>query len=107
MSAWNQSLKTNRRLWAVATAAVFVLVGFFGLMPIKGERTFAGYWDLWAMCLHGFLKPDAGDRALALVFLLIIGCVLAVPALAIGWVVQAVVVVMRSWFAKDVSPPPT
>lgn len=90
--------RTNYLFWAVATAGVFVVLGFVN--PLAGA-TWKGEYSLWdhvGILLRG---EHMGGAGAALVPVLFLSGVLAVPSLLVGWLVQAVFVVARAPRGSD------
>lgn len=84
MSLWKTALKTNRTLWLSVAALLFVAFGFWNPSPdTKGGFT---YWLLWTEFLH------SQRRAPLIGILISWTCGLAIPAVAIGWVLQGLLV---------------
>jgi hypothetical protein len=85
--------RTNRRLWAVAAVCWFVALGFFELTGGYSKAD----TSLWGDNLRVLLTRDYLCPSFDLLFALGMQVVMcAVPALVLGWVTQAVVVIIRS-----------
>jgi hypothetical protein len=86
--------RTDRLLWAIFTAGVFVALGFVN--PLAGVGKFGGdhdWWDQFGILVRGDYPDVIGDSLRVGTC----GLVLAVPSAVLGWVLQALVVV--SWSA--------
>ena len=80
--------KTERRLWFWISLGMFVVPWFLPIVEMKGEKMAPCYfwWILFAYPGHAFETLSG----LALLSLL---C--GIPAIALGWIAQAVVVIIR------------
>ena len=77
---------TDYRLWALAAGVVFIPLGFMDLLAGSGKEEHS-LWAYLRLLLAG------GHNNQALVSMLVIqGLFLAIPAAAIGWLVQALAV---------------
>ena len=86
-----QVYKTDRRLWLLASCCVFAILAFidpFGGLT-KQNASLASH--TWHLVRGDFVAPAEGVRIVAFM-----SAVLAVPATILGWVVQALVVTLRS-----------
>ena len=86
-------LHTNNRLWAITSVCVFVALGFVN--PVAGVAK--GDLSLWAyvsdVVTGNFADVTSGVQAIVFLSLL-----LAVPAVLVGWVLQALIVLVASAF---------
>jgi hypothetical protein len=85
--------RTNYQLWTAIGGCLFIALGFVD--PLAG----AGKGDnrLWAnvvRLVHEDFSRITSDMVLPI---LLWGVILAIPAAALGWVFQAIVVVTRTW----------
>jgi len=87
MSIFNKSLRTSWALWAFLSVVLFVLLGFVN--PLPEDKFGFTYWGMWAIFLRGEWFCSWGEIISQLVF---VAFVWAVPAVVVGWVVQASVV---------------
>ena|SRR6266568_3846069 len=78
--------KTDRWLWAIAAAGLFIALGFVD--PLAGKTK--GEHDLWS---YFALLDGEHDTAGVLVVIMVRSLFQAVPALLLGWLIQAVAVV--------------
>jgi hypothetical protein len=84
VSVWKRALKTNKALWVAIALVLFVAFGFWNPSPdTKGGST---YWTFWTGYLHSEHRADMIRQ------LVIWTGWLAIPAVAIGWVLQALIV---------------
>jgi hypothetical protein len=81
------SIPTNHSLWAAFAIALFVAASCVNWVP---EGRTPPYWVVWWIFLTGNYSY-APDMVAALV---ILGLGLAVPAIVLGWVVHAMVLVV-------------
>jgi uncharacterized membrane protein len=81
--------RTNRKVWMFFTCGVFVGLGFVDLLA---GATFKGSASLW----NNVGDLGRGDSAVALLVVAIRATLLAVPAILLGWLLQALAVVARS-----------
>ena len=82
---WDRQLQTHRRLWAVVALVLFVVLGCVNWVPeSKGS---VPYWVVWLIFLSGEYHCSTADIVMPLVLLT---AMLATPAIAFGWVIQAI-----------------
>ena len=88
MSVWRRTYRTNHWQWAAFSVATFGVAGAMIRVPFGKELTYT-YWNLaWTAARYAnaqFFWENVFP------FLLFWGLVLAVPAVGIGWIAQAVV----------------
>jgi hypothetical protein len=83
--------RTDLRLWLLAAGGVFVALGFVD--PVAGvAKGDNGLWAYVARFVTGDYFCSTPDIVIPILFR---SALQAVPAAALGWVVQAVVVVAR------------
>jgi hypothetical protein len=82
---------TDFRLWALASAGLFVAFGFVD--PLGGVSK--GSNSLWGAVRDLFRWGYAGSPGDVLAGLVGLAMLPAMPAVALGWVVQAFVVIAR------------
>jgi hypothetical protein len=81
-----RELRTNKYLWAVCSLFVFILLGFVDFVPeSKGG---VQYWHWWAVLFEGAYPWERFMFPMAMMTLMI-----AIPSLAVAWVLQALCVV--------------
>jgi hypothetical protein len=83
-----RSIPTCRRLWAAFSVAAFVLLGFVDIWGTT--KTHGAYWS--------YLANDLADWQwweVPFVFIQFT-LLIAIPAIVIGWVIQALVMTIRS-----------
>jgi hypothetical protein len=85
MSILRQKFRSDWRLWWAASLVLFILGGFVNLLPdsIKGSDHFWGHVN---RLLYGGHLYNTQELTTTVVFL---GMLLAVPALLLGWLLQA------------------
>ena len=86
-----QTYKTDRRLWLIASCCVFVALAFadpFGGVT-KQNASLASH--TWYLMRGDFVAPAEGVR-----IAVFMSAILTAPAVVLGWVVQALVVALRS-----------
>lgn len=89
MSVLNKSLRTNWALWASVSVILFVLLGFVN--PIADvSKPSESYWELWIMPLQPSDYPFNWEEYFT--GLVLLSLVRAVPAVIVGWALQAIVV---------------
>jgi len=98
--------QTDERLWKRTALALFAVAW---LVPIWGFKTgplFPAILFLW-MTLAGFWDPDTPFRVLAVpaTAAAVFAAASGVAAVLIGWVVSAVVVIIRTWWRGRGKPP--
>jgi hypothetical protein len=87
----NKSWKTEYRLWAMFAAMIFVLLAFvdpLGGMD-KGEHGVVAYGRL-------LLEGKYNNQAL-ITAIVILSILQAIPALLVGWIIQAIIVIRWSY----------
>jgi hypothetical protein len=89
---FRRPMRTDVTLWFAATAVAFVALGFAHLLP-PGVEGKTGPSHFWGMLV--FL-PTVGAPAEVFAILLFWAVVLTVAAAVAGWVIQAVIVAVRS-----------
>jgi hypothetical protein len=86
--------QTSYRLWALLAGALFALFGFAPV--VGGKGTTHSVWGLaWELVQGPFDSSEVAGLTMLLLFYAVL---LAAPALAFGWIAQAVVVVVVSVF---------
>jgi hypothetical protein len=85
---FQRPIPTSRRLWAAFSVAAFVLLGFVDIWGTT--KTHGAYWPYLA---HDLTRWEWWRVPLVFGYLTML---IAVPAIVIGWVLQAVVVTARS-----------
>ena len=84
--------RTDFLLWAITAGCVFIALGFVD--PLAGA-VYKGDCSLWAMVVRFVTGDYCGstyDRVIPIVYY---GLLLAIPAATLGWVAQALVVVLQ------------
>ncbi|HEX4613539.1 MAG TPA: hypothetical protein VH092_35480 [Urbifossiella sp.] len=101
--------RTDTRLWVAAAGGVFVALGFVD--PVAGVAK--GDCSLWAVVTEFMTRDYHGGTLDIVIPILFRSALLTVPA-ALGWVVQALVVVVWSaaraaelggWAVPGTAPP--
>jgi hypothetical protein len=87
--------QTNYRLWTLASACLFVAFGFVN--PVAGvAKADTSLWATVSYVVTGkFMDVTGGVTAIVFMSLLLL-----MPALLLGWVVQAVIVLLSSAFSR-------
>jgi hypothetical protein len=84
----SKNYRTNRPLWAALSIVLFVVIGWVTVLPFgKTEMTYWGLAAGWAE--NGFEHPEL------FVFFVFWAAVFAVPAAGLGWIAQALFVLLR------------
>jgi hypothetical protein len=97
-------LRTDHRLWAVAALDLFVALGFVD--PLTGA-TWKGEHSFWYLVGTVVRGEWASGLSGALLSLLFYAGLLCVPSVLLGWVVQAVVVLVRTTARGAAAPEET
>ncbi len=85
-------MKTDNRLWLVFSVLAFVLIGFLSPWTERIEVK-NGPGSLWGMLFTG----PRGWKVLEFAPIIIVYAgILVLPAMAFGWVAQAIVVVLKA-----------
>lgn len=91
---------TNYLIWGITSGCIFLALGFVD--PVAGA-TWKGDNSLWSyggILVHG---DYICSRAEILTHIAFLALLLAVPAALLGWVVQALVIVLGR-FSRNVQP---
>lgn len=84
---WSRRFATNRRWWLAATAILFLAGSWVNWFPeAKGPLV---YWYVWWVFVSGQYQCSTADMVVPLAVWTVI---LAVPAIVLGWTIQAVAV---------------
>jgi len=92
--------QTDKRLWIWASLCLFVL---FWVVPFpvteNGRESYAEQlWPVLPLCLHkevpGFDKGQSPVSTLAVCSIVV--CLSAIAALVVGWLLQGLVVILRT-----------
>jgi hypothetical protein len=86
-------LRTDHRLWAVVALGLFVALGLVD--PLAGT-TWKGEHSFWFLVGTVVRGEWASGLSGALLLLLFYAGLLCVPSVFLGWVVQAVIVLIRA-----------
>src|SRR5688572_1605510 len=90
----------NYRIWFALTTAIFILIGFIRLRSEHTEYK-VGPSSYWSFV---FGEPTMFNFWESLALSVLIGFLIAIPATVLGWIGQAIVVVVRDeWFMKKQS----
>jgi hypothetical protein len=101
-----EPLQTNNRLWVLGAVSVFVALGFVDHLAgatWKGDNSLWHYFGL-------LFEEQEGHNTEGLLFVILFSSLLrAVPAVLVGWVLQALVVAIWSsvraalllWFERN------
>jgi hypothetical protein len=92
-----RNLRTHKGLWVAASASVFILLGFVDFVP-EGKGGLQ-YWRWWAVLLSGNYPWERFVTPLTMMALM-----LAIPSLLLGWVMQALFVVVAAYLRQRKSP---
>jgi hypothetical protein len=97
-----EPLRTNKPLWALAGVAVFIALGFID--PLAGATWEGDSGDMWyvvGQMLASRARPEAILEAIVFITLL-----LSITALLVGWVIQALLVVVWSFIRQSTGRKP-
>jgi MFS superfamily sulfate permease-like transporter len=97
-------LRTDHRLWAIVALGLFVALGFVD--PLAGA-TWKGEHSFWYLVGTVVLGEWTSGLSGALLLLLFYAGLLCVPSVLLGWVVQAVVVLIRATASGAIVPEET
>lgn len=93
----HRPLRTDRRLWLLCAVVAFVLLGFVSIQSEAVEYK-VGPTHLWGVAEDALRDAARYDRRTALpthvLKLAFQTAIVAIPAVALGWVAQAVIVVI-------------
>jgi hypothetical protein len=81
---WHQAIPTNYRLWAAIAFGIFVGAGCINWVP---ESKALAYWPTWWLFVTGKYACPTEEFVFVLAMW---GVMLAIPAVILGWVGQAV-----------------
>jgi hypothetical protein len=102
MRATRVRFRTDRRLWAAVAACLFVALEFVDPLAGAWWKGDASFWHEVGALVRG---EYASGLSGALPLLLPYAALLAVPALLLGWLAQAAVVILRA--RRRVTAPPS
>ena len=87
--------QTDRRLWFWITAALFVIIWCIPFLWVKGPTSpFDISRELVADLIHGWLPID--NIVNGFMGLTVLALILGIPAVILAWVIQCVIVVLRT-----------
>ncbi|HVK19208.1 MAG TPA: hypothetical protein VM533_19905 [Fimbriiglobus sp.] len=89
---FQREMRTDRQLWLICGAVMFVLLGFVNPLTLKGGESSA-FWASLVAGLSG--KPVAGGVWGFVAMLLCYAAILALIASVLGWVAQGAIVAAR------------
>ena len=84
-------MNTDYRLWLIFTSVIFILLGFVRL-HYEGVEYKIGPTSFWRVVYYSSQYPNYG---IALAVMALVGGFIAIPAVVLGWVGQAIVVALR------------
>lgn len=87
-----RKMSTDYRLWFIFAVVAFISLGFFQLHIANVENK-TGSTSFWSIV---FWAPQNLEIAHALTQMAAYGALIFVPAVAFGWITQAIVVSVRS-----------
>lgn len=103
-----QKFRTNRRLWLGVTFVLFLGFGFLDVYPdVQGTNNNpSNFWALvseYVMAMNSGRVQDGYGMRNAITFsvgIAVYTMFFLLPAAVIAWVLQGLIVVVRSWFIK-------
>ena len=86
-------LRTDYRLWTVAALGLFMALGFVDPLAGSTWKGESSFWHLVGTVVRGEWASGINGALPLLIFYVGLLCV---PSVLLGWVVQAVVVLIRA-----------
>ena len=93
-----RSYQTDYRLWAVIATMLFVALGFVNVLG-SGTKSESSLWAYF-----GLLAEGGNNTRFLLVAIVVQSLCLAAPAIAVGWLIQAVAVLCGARLTRYVAP---